>query len=133
MLFNTRISRGLAQAAATALFLTLVGTISAPTAQAATTVYINDTDAPLAFVKSNSTNLVGTGVAANDVVLYKTVGTYGGVAIDAVITTLSVSGSVSNYDNPGSASTAAGAANNWMINTVGGEARFRFEFFRSGT
>ena len=133
MLFNTRISRGLAQAAVTALFLTLVGTISAPTAQAATTVYINDTDAPLAFVKANSTNLVGTGVATNDVVLYKTVGTYGGVAIDAVITTLSVSGSVSNYDNPGSASTAAGAANNWMINTVGGEARFRFEFFRAGT
>jgi hypothetical protein len=111
----------------------LVGTISDPTAEAATTVTISDTDAPLAFVKSNSTNLVGTGVAANDVVLYKTVGTYGGVSIDAVITTLSVSGSVSNYDNPGSASTAAGAANNWMINTVGGEARFRFEFFRAGT
>jgi uncharacterized repeat protein (TIGR02543 family) len=49
------------------------------------------------------------------------------------VTTISVSGSVSNYDNPGSASTAAGAANNWMINTVGGEARFRFEFFRSGS
>ena len=114
--------------AALTLTLTLISVIGGVSAQAATTVYINDTDAPLAFVKSNSTNLIGTGTAANDVVLYKTVGTYGGVAIDAVITTLSVSGSISNYDNPGSASTAAGAANNWMINTVGGEARFRFEF-----
>ena len=26
-----------------------------------------------------------------------------------------------------------GISNNFMINTTGGEARFRFEFFRSGT
>ncbi|MEY4024211.1 MAG: hypothetical protein RLZ23_1172, partial [Actinomycetota bacterium] len=107
--------------------------VTSQSANAATTVFINDTDAPLAFVKTNSTNLIGTGVAAGDVVLYKTVGTYGGVAIDAVVTTISVSGSIANYDNPGSASTAAGYLNNWMINTVGGEARFRFEFFRAGT
>lgn len=116
------------------LILTLSGlALSAPITNAATTVFINETDAPLAFVKTNSVNLVGTGTAAGNVVLYKTVGTYGGVAIDAVVTTISVSGSISNYDNPGSASTAAGYLNNWMINTVGGEARFRFEFFRSGT
>ena len=108
-------------------------TVVAPAASAATTVFINESDAPLAFVKTNSVNLVGTGTAAGNVVLYKTVGTYGGVTVDAVVTTISVSGSISNYDNPGSASTAAGYLNNWMINTVGGEARFRFEFYRSGT
>ena len=133
MFINPRIFKSVAKAAALALTLTLFSVVSGPVAQAATTVFINDTDAPLAFVKANSTNLVGTGVAAGDVVLYKSVGVYGGVSIDAVVTTISVSGSVSNYDNPGSASTAAGAANNWMINTVGGEARFRFEFFRSGS
>jgi outer membrane protein OmpA-like peptidoglycan-associated protein len=133
MIFTRQKRATIAKTAIAALTLTLISVIGGVSAQAATTVYINDTDAPLAFVKSNSTNLIGTGTAANDVVLYKTVGTYGGVAIDAVITTLSVSGSISNYDNPGSASTAAGAANNWMINTVGGEARFRFQFFRAGT
>ncbi|MFM6941445.1 MAG: beta strand repeat-containing protein [Candidatus Planktophila sp.] len=133
MIINPRIFKSVAKAAVLALTLALFSVVSGPVAEAATTVYINDTDAPLAFVKANSTNLIGTGVAAGDVVLYKSVGVYGGVSIDAVITTISVSGSVSNYDNPGSASTAAGAANNWMINTVGGEARFRFEFFRSGS
>ncbi len=133
MIFTRQQLATVAKAAIAALTLTLFSVISGATAQAATTVYINESDAPLAFVKANSVNLIGTGTAANNVVLYKTVGTYGGVAIDAVITTLSVSGSISNYDNPGSASTAAGSANNWMINTVGGEARFRFEFYRSGS
>lgn len=133
----TRIRTHVARVTISALAISLlsaVGVISgATTAQAATTVYINDTDAPLAFVKANSTNLIGTGTAVGNVVRYNNVGTYGGVAIEAVVTTLSVTGSVTNYDNPGSASTAAGAANNWMINTSGGEARFRFEFFRAGT
>ena len=129
-MLSTRIQKSAICLAVAALTLTLFSVVGQAPALAATTVYINESDAPLAFVKANSTNLRGTGVAANDVVLYKTVGTYGGVAVDAVITTLSVTGSISNYDNPGSASTAAGAANNWMINTVGGEARFSFEFFR---
>lgn len=133
MLIASTLRNLTARAAIAALTLTIVSVIGGAPAQAATTVYINDTDAPLAFVKANSTNLIGTGTAAGNVVRYNSVGTYGGVAIDAVITTLSVSGSVSNYDNPGSASTAAGSGNNWMINTVGGEARFRFEFFRAGT
>lgn len=132
-MLSTRIQKSAVRLAVAALTLTLFSVVGQAPALAATTVYINDTDAPLAFVKANSTNLRGTGTAVNDVVLYKTVGTYGGVAVDAVITTLAVTGSISNYDNPGSASTAAGSANNWMINTVGGEARFRFEFFRSGT
>ena len=83
--------------------------------------------------RSGYTNLVGTGVNKNDVVLYKNVGVFGGIAIDAVITTVDLSGSISNYDNPGSASTATGYANNWMINTVGGYATFKFEFFQAGT
>lgn len=133
MFISTRSFHTVAKAVIATLTLTLFSVVSGAPSQAATTVYINDTDAPLAFVKANSTNLIGTGVAVNDVVRYNTVGTYGGVSVDAVVTTLAVSGSISNYDNPGSASTAAGAANNWMINTVGGEARFRFEFFRAGT
>ena len=133
-----RVKNSLRKEIARVLIITLVAgiglTSATPVSTAATTIFINDTDAPLAFVKSASTNIVGTGgTAVNDVVLYKTVGTYGGVAIDAVITTLSISGAITNYDNPGSASTAAGSGNNFMINTTGGEARLRFEFFRAGT
>jgi hypothetical protein len=133
MAITTKYISAVAKSAVIALSFALLTVVNAPASLGATVLTISESDAPLAFVKANSTNLVGTGVNANDVVIYKTVGTYGGVAIDAVVTTLSVSGSISNYDNPGSASTAAGAANNWMINTVGGEARFRFEFFRAGT
>lgn len=133
MTLAPRFRQLLAKMIVAALTVGLISTFTAPSAQAATTVYINDTDAPLAFVKANSVNLIGTGTAAGNVVLYKTVGTYGGVAIDAVVTTISVVGSITNYDNPGSASTAAGAGNNFMINTSGGEARFRFEFFRAGS
>jgi hypothetical protein len=133
MTLKPRFRQLLAKTIVAALTIGSISTVAAPSAQAATTVYINDTDAPLAFVKANSVNLIGTGTAAGNVVLYKTVGTYGGVAIDAVVTTLSVVGAITNYDNPGSASTAAGAGNNFMINTTGGEARFKFEFFRAGS
>lgn len=99
----------------------------------ALTAYLSETDA-LAFNRVNGvTNIVGTGVAANDIVLYKKVGTFGGVEIDCAITTVSVSGSISNYDNPGSASTTTGYLNNFQINTVGGAATFKFEFFQAGT
>lgn len=129
----TQKSRALLVAAFAMVFASL-GVLTPQSSQAALTLFVNDTDPALAFVKTNSTNLVGSGgTAVNDVVLYKTVGTYGGVGVDAVVTTLSVSGSITNYDNPGSASTAAGYLNNWMINTVGGEARFRFQFFKAGT
>lgn len=134
MFSPSRLRQLLSKVVVAALSLTLLSAVGQNVALAATTVYINDSDAPLAFVRANSVNIVGSGgTAVNNVVLYKTVGTYGGVAVDAVITTLAVTGSITNYDNPGSASTAAGSANNWMINTSGGEARFRFEFFRSGT
>lgn len=110
----TRIRTSVARVAISALAISLlsaVGVISgATTAQAATTVFINDTDAPLAFVKANSTNLIGTGTAVGNVVRYNNVGTYGGVTIEAVVTTISLTGSVTNYDNPGSASTAAGGS-----------------------
>ena len=66
--------------------LALQSMVFAPAAPAATTVTLADTDA-LVFNRANGvTNLVGTGTSVGDVVLYKNVGTFGGVAIDAVIT-----------------------------------------------
>lgn len=135
-MFNlqSRIKRKINVALVASFIIATLSVIAPPQAQAALTLYVNDSDPALAFVKTNSTNIVGGGgTAVNDVVRYNTVGTYGGVAVDAVVTTLSISGSITNYDNPGSASTAAGYLNNWMINTSGGEARFRFEFFKAGT
>ena len=114
--------------------------VSAPSAPAATTVTLSETDAlvfnranGITFLKNTISNATSTGTTAGDVVLYKNVGTFGGVAIDAVIKTISVSGSINNYDNPGSASTATGYANNWMINTSGGSATFKFEFYQAST
>lgn len=140
MLLNTRITRTIARAVVATLFVGLgvVGNVvNATPSNAAVMLYINDTDAPLSFVKANSTQLVGGssgGVNANDVILYRAVGTYGGVTVDAVVTTVAISsGSITNYDSPGSATAVAGSANYWMINTLGGNARFRFEFFRGGS
>jgi hypothetical protein len=104
-------------------------------------VTLADTDA-LKFVKSASTItristassvLTDMGKTAGDIVLYKSVGSFGGVTIDCAVTTVAVDGSVSNYDDPGSASTAAGYLNNFQINTVGGAVTFKFEFFQAGT
>ena len=123
----------------TALAAGLVSVIASPAATAATSVTLSDTDA-LAFVKTNAVVIRGTaaiasaGTAKNDIVLYKNVGTFGGVAIDAAVTTVDIaSGSISNFDNPGSATTATGYLNNFMMNTVGGEATVKFEFFKAGT
>jgi hypothetical protein len=88
MILSQRLRATISKVAIATLALTLFSVVGQAPALAATTVYINESDAPLAFVKANSTNLIGTGTAAGNVVLYKTVGTYGGVAIDAVITTL---------------------------------------------
>ena len=105
---------------------------------AAIVLTISDTDPSLVFLNANSVAISGTaganrGTAQGDVVLYKNVGTYGGVSVDAVITTVSVTGTISTYDSPGSATAVAGSANYWMINTVGGDARFRFEFYKGGS
>ena len=117
-----------------ALLLTLTpfGVASAPSASATTIVTLSDTDA-LSFDYSKTANIKGNGKTAGDVVLYRNVGVFGGVSIDAVVTTISVSGSISVYDNPGSASSAAGSLNNFMLNTVGGSVQVQFEFFISGS
>jgi hypothetical protein len=114
----------------------------APAASAATTVALTDADT-LKFIKSattftristTSSVLADMGKTVGDIVLYRSVGAFGGVSIDAVVTTVSIaSGSISVYDSPGSAQTTGTFNENWMINTVGGEAKFRFEFFKSGT
>ena len=107
-------------------------TVIAPPAEAAT-ITLTDSE----FLKFNRatgyTNLVGDGTKAGNIVLYKNVGIFGGVKIDCAITTVAVSGSISNYDNPGSASTAAGYQDNFMMNTVGGEVTIKMEFFEGGT
>jgi len=117
-----------------ALLFTLIpfGVATAPSANAVTIVTLADTDA-LTFDRAKTTNIVGTGTAAGNVVLYRSVGTFGGVSIDAVVTTVSVSGSISNYDNPGSASTASGYLNNFQLNTVGGSVQMQFDFYVSGS
>ena len=112
-----------------------VGLLTAPLAQAVPLVALSDTDA-LVFNRANGfTNFVGTGLNPGDKVLYKSVGNFSGVSIDCLITTVAVVGSISNYDAEGSATTlpAATYKNNFMINTTGGEARMRFEFFKAGT
>lgn len=133
--FNRAISRTIIAV----LSIGFVQIISAPAAPAAVVLTINETDAALKFDyatadKSGTRGSQGTGVAVNDRVIYRNAGTYGGVSVDVVVTTVAIaSGSVSNYDNPGSATSGTGSGNYWMINTVGGDARFRFEFFKGGT
>jgi hypothetical protein len=137
MLISNQTTRRIARTLVAALFMGLGVVANTAPSQAAVMLYINDTDASLAFVKSNAVQLVGGtsgGVNANDVMLYKAVGTYGGVTVDAVVTTVAISsGSITNYDNPGSATSVTGSANYWMINTLGGNARFRFEFYKGGS
>ena len=123
-----------ARATIWALLITLIpiGVATAPSANAVTIVTLADTDA-LTFDHAKATNIVGTGTAAGNVVLYRSIGTFSGVSVDAVVTTVSVSGSISNYDNPGSASTAAGYLNNFQLNTVGGSVQMQFDFYVSGS
>ena len=87
----------------------------------ATTITLSDTEF-LKFNRANGiTNIAGDGTKPGNIVLYKNVGIFGGINIDCAITTVAVNGSISNYDNPGSASTATGYQDNFMLNTVGGE------------
>jgi uncharacterized repeat protein (TIGR02543 family) len=99
----------------------------------ATTITLSDSE----FLKFNRasgiTNITGDGTKPGNIVLYKNVGIFGGINIDCAITTVAVIGSISNYDNPGSASTASGYQDNFMLNTVGGEVTIKLEFFEGGT
>ena len=99
----------------------------------ATTITLSDTEF-LKFNRANGiTNIAGDGTKPGNIVLYKNVGIFGGINIDCAITTVAVNGSISNYDNPGSASTATGYQDNFMLNTVGGEVTIKLEFFEGGT
>jgi uncharacterized repeat protein (TIGR02543 family) len=112
-----------------------------PRAQAATTVTLTDAD-KLQFLKSNANfslsatkTAAGAGVAVNDIVIYKNVGSFGGISIDCAVTTVAINagGSITNYDNNGSATTTGTYLENFQLNTAGGEATFKFEFFKAGT
>ena len=103
-------------------------------ANAVTTISLSDTDS-LKFDIANSTKIVGTGVNTGDIVLYRNIGSFNGTTIDATVKTVSFpgGGSISNYDNQGSASTATGYQNNFQINTTGGSVQMQFDFYISGT
>ena len=116
--------------------LLAAGTIFAGATPArALTVTLGNSD-QLIFDHSTGkyTNIVGTGTANNDVVLYKNVVTVSGIAVDAVITTILNGGTISNYDAIGSASTDP---NNFQLNasigTAGGTITARFAFYEAGT
>ena len=140
--FKNSIAKALVVLLTMSTFQVLLLSNFATPARAVSTVTLTDADT-LKFVKSastvkaigsTSTDLVAMGKTAGDVVLYKSVGTFGGITIDCVVTTVAIdSGSISVYDSPGSAQTTGTFYDNWMINTVGGQARFKFQFFESGT
>ena len=118
-----------------ARFFALVGILSTTISvigigtASAVTIRLADSDA-LVFNYANTTKFVGTGKAVNDKILYKNVGTFSGQVIDALVTTVAISGSIADYDNPGSATSNA---NNFQLNTVGGKVTLRFQFFAGGS
>lgn len=105
----------------------------------------------LNFAVANRINIVGTGGdSAGDVVKYAGVGTVGGVTIDAVVETTTLtnvqSSTISNMDSgsnygEGTCNTArannVNCAENFGIDMTttgsGGSALFKFSFFESGT
>ena len=139
--------RRISVALVSTLLISLFSTIGLTTpANAVAVIALTDADA-LTFTKSTAVTIrkgastypspvvaaaAADGTAVGDIVLYKNVFTSGGVTVDCAVTTKAIaSGSISNYDNPGSAE--ADGTKKWMINTVGGEATFTFEFFKGGT
>ena len=118
----------------------------APSANAVAVITLTDADA-LTFTKSTAVTIrkgastypspvvkaaAADGTTVGDIILYKNVLTSGGITVDCAVTTKAItSGSITNYDNPGSAE--ADGSKKWMINTVGGQATFTYEFFKGGT
>ena len=101
-------------------------------AHAAVILTMADTDG-LKYDHATAKNIVGTGTTAGDIVLYPNVGAFGGYAIDGVVTTGAITGSIDSYDSPGKASTATGASNYFMIDTTGGSATLTFTYYVAGT
>lgn len=114
----------------------------APAAQGAT-IRLAESEY-LKFNRANGvTNIVGTGKGNGDIVLYRNVGTFSGVTIDAVIQTQvnTAEATITDYDANGSAQTTGGFLDNFQINmnttastaVAGGTTEFTFSFFESGT
>jgi len=83
----------------------------------------------------NGTLVSGASPAANGaVVLFDTVATIDGVAIDAVVTTEVNGATISNYDNIGSASANANYFQvNMTSSAAGGYTAFQFDFYEHGS
>ena len=114
----------------------------APAAQGAT-IRLAESEY-LKFNRANGvTNIVGTGKGNGDIVLYRNVGTFSGVTIDAVIQTQvnTAEATITDYDANGSAQTTGGFLDNFQINmnttastaVAGGTTEFTFSFYESGT
>ena len=122
------------------LIASVLAPVLIPAAQAATTVTLTDAD-KLVFKKSTAdishtaspAAIATAGKALNDVVIYKNVGTFGGISIDCAVTTVAITGSITDYDNNGSATTAGTYLENFQLNTLGGQTTVKFEFFKAGS
>jgi outer membrane protein OmpA-like peptidoglycan-associated protein/phosphodiesterase/alkaline phosphatase D-like protein len=121
--------------------LALVSTT--PVAQAATSILaLTDTE-ELVFPAANRVAVVGDGKSNGNIQRYKNVISKNGLSVDAVITTSinTTESTITDYDNPGSASTATGSGNFFQINmnttastaVAGGSADFTFAFYEAGT
>lgn len=131
--------RRAAWAVVAALLLSTVAVVAPASAAVLTLV---DGTHQLKFNRANGVTYFANGTSSGTVtapaigatLLYKNVVTVGGLSVDAAVTLTDVaSGSISNFDNPGSASTATGYTDFFQLNTVGGRATLRFDFFEAGT
>ena len=127
------------------LFASISGVaVSVPASAAVTSVLtLTDTE-ELIFPAANRVAISGTdGTGNGNIMKYKNVISKNGLGIDAVITTSinTTEATITNYDNPGSASTATGSGNFFQINmnttssavVAGGSADFTFAFYEAGT
>ena len=134
---NLRLRTFLSLSLLAGLLVVIPTGLLAPAANAAPVVSMSDTD-KLAFIKANASyqlsaikTAAGAGTTAGDIVVYKNVGSFGGISIDCAVTTVAIgSGSISDYDNNGSATTTGTYIDNFQLNTLGGSATFKFEFFK---
>ncbi|MFY0643927.1 MAG: T9SS type A sorting domain-containing protein [Bacteroidia bacterium] len=82
---------------------------------------------------------VGTGTTVGDIVLYENVVTIGAQQIDAIVRTVALTGTMTNFDNP--STSGPGMSNNqarffspqFSFSSGGGSAQFVFEFISGGS
>jgi len=121
----------------------LSGASLAQSASAATSVIAMSDTEELVFPAASRVAVVGNGTNNGDIIRYKNVLTKNGQSVDAVITTAinTTEATITDYDNPGSASTATGSGNFFQVNmnttastaVAGGTADFTFAFYEAGT